>query len=150
MTDPSTTPRFGLPLLAVAQAQKEITHNEALTLIDALVHAVVEAGPFDDPPVAPVPGQCWLVGSAPVGDWTGRAAALALWTSGGWRFSAPRAGMRVTRLSDGARVRFDDGEWTAPTLVGAPSGGSTIDAEARSVLATLIAQLAAHGLLMSG
>ena len=32
MTDTLATPRFTLPLLAVAQAQKEVTHNEALAL----------------------------------------------------------------------------------------------------------------------
>ena len=32
------TRRCGLPLLAVSQAEKEITHNEALVLIDALLH----------------------------------------------------------------------------------------------------------------
>ena len=36
------SPRFDLPLLAVSQAQKEITHNEALILIDALLHPVAE------------------------------------------------------------------------------------------------------------
>ena len=34
MTD--TTPRSGLPLLAAAQAQKHVTHNEALLQLDAL------------------------------------------------------------------------------------------------------------------
>ena len=31
------TGKFGFPYLAVAQAQKEITHNEALFSIDALL-----------------------------------------------------------------------------------------------------------------
>lgn len=150
MTDMSQTPRFALPLLAVAQAQKEITHNEALTLIDALVHAVVVAGPLNDPPLAPVPGQCWLVGAAPTGDWAGQARAMALWTVGAWRFAAPREAMQVTRLTDGARLRFEGGEWVAPAAISAPSGGSTVDAEARSTLAALIAQLGAQGLLISG
>ena len=30
------TPHLGLPLLAAGQAQKHVTHNEALTLLDAL------------------------------------------------------------------------------------------------------------------
>jgi len=37
MTDLPSTPRLALPLLAVAQAQKEVTHNEALALLDLLV-----------------------------------------------------------------------------------------------------------------
>lgn len=150
MTDLPTTPRFALPLLAVAQAQKEVTHNEALTLLDALIHAAVEAGPLATPPAAPAEGQCWIVAAAPTGAWTGHENAIAIRTGGGWRFAPPREGMRVTRLADGARLRFDGGAWAAPGAVGAASGGSTIDSEARSAISTLILHLAAQGLLISG
>src|SRR3546814_5145508 len=107
MTDLPTTARFRLPLLAAAQAQKEITHNEALTLLDALVQPVIEAGPQDDPPSAPTVGHGWLVGGAPTGDWTEATGRIAVYTAGGWRFVEPRAGMRLLRLSDGGWLRFD-------------------------------------------
>ncbi len=35
------TSRLSLPLLHASQAQKEMTHNEALTLIDLLLHGCV-------------------------------------------------------------------------------------------------------------
>jgi len=150
MSEIPITPRFALPMLGVAQAQKEVTHNEALTLIDALVHAAVEAGPLNDPPAEPVPGRCWLVGDFPTGDWVGQANAIAIWTVGGWRFVTPRAGMAVVRLTDGAWLRFDGALWAGPATIVAPSGGSTIDGEARSTLSALILHLAAQGLLISG
>ncbi|KTD99686.1 DUF2793 domain-containing protein [Sphingopyxis sp. H115] len=150
MTDMLATPRLALPLLAVAQAQKEVTHNEALVLLDALVHAAVLDGPLADPPADPAEGQCWIVGADPTGAWSGQAMAIACWSAGGWRFAAPRAGMRVTRLADGARLRFDDSSWTGPGTIAAPAGGSTIDSEARSVIGALILQLEAQGLLISG
>ena len=34
---PDTTPHLGLPLIAASQAQKHVTHNEALGLLDTLV-----------------------------------------------------------------------------------------------------------------
>ncbi|MBL0914169.1 MAG: response regulator, partial [Sphingopyxis sp.] len=37
MTDLPRTARYSLPLLALAQAQKEVTHNEALVLLDAMM-----------------------------------------------------------------------------------------------------------------
>lgn len=150
MTDMPATSRFALPLLAIAQAQKEVTHNEALARIDALIHAAVEAGPIADPPAEPASGQCWLVGAAATGAWADQDDALALWTAGGWRFIPPREGMAVTRLTDGVRLRFEAGAWTAPGAIYAPAGGSTIDAEARSAIATLILHLAAQGILISG
>ncbi len=150
MTDMPTTPRFALPYLVMSQAQKEVTHNEALTLLDALIHAAVEAGPLAAPPASPVLGQCWIVGAAATGDWAGHEQAIALWTAGGWRFSPPREGMRVTRLTDGARLRFDGSIWVEPAAIAAPSGGSTIDSEARSAITALILHFAAQGLLISG
>lgn len=150
MTDMPATPRFSLPLLALAQAQKEVTHNEALTLIDALIHAAVADGPIDTPPASPGEGQCWLVGAAASGAWAGAAGAVALWTAGGWRFAAPRAGMRVVRLTDGAWLRFDGSAWIEPVAVAGPAGGATIDAEARTAILSLILLLEGQGLLMSG
>ena len=150
MTDMPATSRFALPLLAVAQAQKEVTHNEALVRIDALIHAAVEAGPIAVPPSEPASGQCWIVGAAATGVWAGRDDSLALWTAGGWRFLPPREGMSVTRLTDRAQLRFIAGAWAVPGAIAAPAGGSTIDAEARSAIATLILHLAAQGILISG
>lgn len=150
MTDSPITARFSLPLLAVAQAQKEVTHNEALTLLDALVVPTVEAGPQNDPPETPLAGQVWLVGAAPTGAWAGEPGTLALWTAGGWRFVAPRAGMRVTRLDDGLCLCFDGATWSAPPAIAAPAGGAVVDTEARTVIGALISCLSAHGLLIVG
>ena len=149
MTDPHT-PRFALPLLAVAQAQKEVTHNEALTMLDALVQASVEEGPIATPPVAPEPGQCWLVGAGASGAWSGQDDKLAIWSDGGWRFSAPREGMRLVRLSDGTELRFRSGAWVVPGVISSPVGGAVIDSEARSAIAALILLLDAQGILISG
>lgn len=150
MTDMPTTSRFALPLLAVAQAQKEVTHNEALTRLDALIHPAIEAGPLAVPPSDPANGQCWIVGAAPTGAWADQENALALWTAGGWRFVPPREGMSVTRLTDRVQLHFEAGAWIAPGVIEPPAGGSTIDSEARSAISTLILHLAAQGLLISG
>jgi hypothetical protein len=137
-------------LLAVAQAQKEVTHNEALTLLDALVAPAIDAGPQNDPPPAPLLGQVWLVGDVPTGAWIGAPGALALWTAGGWRFIAPRAGMSVTRLEDGLCLCFDGTMWSVPPAIGTPAGGAVVDTEARAAIGALISCLSAHGLLIAG
>jgi Protein of unknown function (DUF2793) len=149
--------RLKLPLLAAAQAQKEVTHNEALALADIAVQAAV--------PASPVVGQCWIVGPSPTGAWTGRAGHIAAWTAGGWRFVAPFEGMQAWSISDGQNARRTGSAWivgvqTASTLsiggqqvvagrqprVVAPSGGATIDSQARVAIASIISGLEAHGL----
>ncbi|MEC3949772.1 DUF2793 domain-containing protein [Sphingobium sp. HWE2-09] len=160
------TPRWALPLLFAGQAQKEVFHNEALTLVDALLHGRVESADLASPPGAPTIGQCWIVADGASGDWAGRADAIALWSEGGWRFVAPRAGLRLF-VGDRDHALFHDGtQWRACPIRGdglyiddervvgprmaaiaAPAGGSVIDAEARSTVAGILAALRTHGLI---
>jgi len=147
MTD--TTARWYLPLLAAGQAQKEMTHNEALTALDLLIQPVVLATGLDVPPTGATPGQCWIVGTAPTGAWAGQAGAVAGWTDGGWRFAPPREGMSAWSVADGGLARRLAGTWRiAPRpVVADPAGGTTTDLEARAAIAAILAALRAHGLL---
>ena len=150
MSDNLLTPRFALPMLSVAQAQKETTHNEALVLIDALLHAAVVDGPLATPPEDPAAGDCWIVDEAAIGAWAGEADRLALWTAGGWRFVAPSPGMGVGRISDGATLLFNGSGWTVPIAIANPEGGATIDLEARAAIDALLALMVAHGIMIAG
>lgn len=158
--------RFGLPFLAAGQAQKELTHNEALALIDAGLCPAVEAAGIETPPGAPEPGQCWIVGASPTGSWADAAGAIACWTAGGWRFLPACEGLKVWRkdvrlwavreaggwvTGDGraARIVVDDIQVVGAqgAAIAGPSGGATVDAEARAAIAAIIDRLAAHGLI---
>lgn len=162
------TDRLSLPLLAVAQAQKEMTHNEALAQLDALVQPVVVAVAPPTVPVAPVAGQSWIVGSAAPGIWTGHDGDLAVWTAGGWRFLAPLEGMTVWSLFDSMYFRRTSSAWAAGVLTGrtlvldgvqivgargaaitSPDGGATVDAEARAAVVAVLERLRTHGLISS-
>lgn len=164
MTESSA--RFALPLLVPGQAQKEMFHNEALTAIDGLLHACIEGGPVDDPPSGPAAGQSWIVGVAPTGEWSGRTDALATWTAGGWRFAQPVPGMLAWSKAAHVWLRWTGSAWSSGTwpvsallidgqqVVGprlpevpSPSGGTTIDMEARAAVDGLIATLKSHGLI---
>jgi hypothetical protein len=151
MSDPltfdSATARFLLPLLFAGQSQKEFTVNEALALTDALLHCAIE-GQADDPPASPTDGTAWLVGAAPTGEWAGQAGKLALRQLGNWLFVGPRDGLRVLDRSTGQDIRYAGG-WLAPTAPAAPSGGATVDAEARTAIADLIDGLIDAGILQN-
>ena len=66
------TASLALPLLAAAQAQKHITHNEALILLDAVAQIAVRAIDQNAPPASPLAGDRYLVGSTPTGYLPGR------------------------------------------------------------------------------
>jgi hypothetical protein len=161
----NATTRFALPFILPGQAQKELFHNEALAAIDVALHPAVEGEPLIAPPTAPAPGACWLVANGAGGEWLGKDNCLAAWTSGGWRFVPPQPGMgvwdkaaRVFRRWTGSR--WSGGEVAASAIVIAeqqvvgkrqaalpsPSGGTIIDAEARTAIAAIAVALKSHGL----
>jgi hypothetical protein len=160
------TPRFGLPLLASGQAQKEVTHNEALTLADLLLAPVVESVGLVTAPASPSPGKGWVIGAGATGAWTGQDGKLAFWTVGGWRFVMPVMGMTLWSVADNQPVRFTASGWqiglvsassltiSGNQVVGArlaaitsPTGGATVDAEARSAIDSILNRLRSHGLI---
>lgn len=147
MTDPlsftSATPRFALPFLFAGQAQKEFFVNEAHARLDVLLHAAV-SGEASEPPADPVDGDCWLVGAAATGDWSGQDGALAGRQGGAWTFVTPSPGMRLYDASTGQLLLYS-GEWRRSEAPAAPTGGAVVDSEARDTLATLIEALTAAG-----
>lgn len=152
MTDPvsfpSATPRFALPLLFSGQAQKEFYVNEAHALADALLHAACE-GETADPPATPAEGEAWLVGAGATDAWAGEDGKLAAWQAGNWLFAAPNDGMRLFDRATGQMLLYRGG-WQRPAPPAAPSGGATIDAEARTAIADLVNALTAAGVFASG
>lgn len=68
------------------------------------------------PPASPAPGDCYVIGSAPTGDWAGQAKALAGYTEGGWRFVAAIAGMQVLDRSQNCLAAYDGTVWSIGDL----------------------------------
>lgn len=160
--------RLALPLLQAGQAQKEVTHNEALTAIEVLTQPVAQTLGDNAPPPSPATGQCWIIGTAPTGDWAGQAGAIAMWTDAGWRFTPAFDGMAVWVTALSLWAHRHDGAWTAgeeraakitiggvqvigsqQSSITMPSGGTLIDTEARAGITAIILTLRAHGLIAS-
>lgn len=90
------SPRLGLPFLLPAQAQKHVTHNEALEALDILVHLTLEGVDAVTPPVSPGTGQVWALGAGASGDWSGNDTRLAAWMGDAWQFITPLPGWCAT------------------------------------------------------
>lgn len=114
---PDDTPNLGLPFILPAQAQKHVTHNEAISLLDVLVQSVAQSRSQVAPPVAPLEGEIHLVGPGAGGDWAGHDAHIAVQEDGGWRFIVPKDGWTFRVLDDASTVVFAGGSWT-PLLSG--------------------------------
>jgi len=107
-----TSPNLKLPYLAPAQAQKHVTHNEALRQLDAIVQlsVLMEA---NEPPVESQNGDCFIVSANPQGSFAGKAHHIAAFQDGAWSFLNPNAGWQ-SYVQDAAEFRIFDGtSWQA-------------------------------------
>ena len=146
------TPRLGLRTLIPGQAQREITVNESLQILDAVVAGAVEERVRADPPTTPVVGTAYIVATGATGAWAGQDDAIATFTPGGWRIIAPMDGLCVLVKSTGETVRYASGGWSI--LLAAPqpaifnvAGGTIVDAESRVAISAILGALRAHGLI---
>lgn len=108
--------RLALPYLMPSQAQKHVTHNEALKKLDLLVQLAVETLDAILPPPVPSEGQVWALGAAPTGDWAGHAFELAAWLDGTWYFETLVAGRLVIDMSETSLKIWDGNVWKRPSL----------------------------------
>ena len=116
------TPNLGLPFLMAAQAQKHVTHNEALRALDALVHLAVIDRDATTPPGSPSDGDRYIVAAGGSGGWEGHDLEIAAYQDGAWAFFAPRAGWR-SWIGDEEVLAVWDGSAWSPVGSGGGSGG---------------------------
>jgi len=102
---------LSLPYLQPSQAQKHVTHNEALLRLDALVQLGVLSATVTTPPPSPEDGDRYVVPAGGSGDWSGQDDAIAMWTGEAWVFLPPRAGWSAWVADSEKTMRFDGTAW---------------------------------------
>lgn len=160
------TARYALPLLSAGQAHKEVTHNEALVRIDALLQASVVSSTAVAPPASPAEGEMWILPAGSIDAWAQHSGEIALWQGGAWTFLSPSAGCCAWVRSERSFALFDGQEWLVgiwpvkqleiageimlgvrQPAIADPVGGATVDQEARSAVQEVLEVLRAHGLI---
>ena len=126
MTD---TPRLGLPAIEAAQAQKHVTHNEALALLDTLVQLAVESRTLTTPPGSPAEGDCYIPASGAAAAWSGWDGQLAAYSGGAWTRIVPKPGMKAWIKSERLTVTYEDDAWRNGIALTAHGGRVTIRAK---------------------
>lgn len=105
---------LGLPLIQAAQAQKHVTHNEALRLLDLVVQLTVQDRHRVAAPDAPNDGDRHIVAVGGIGLWAGQDGKIAIFDDTGWTFVTPRAGWRAFVVSEAQTVIRNDQGWEGP------------------------------------
>ena len=110
-----TTPNLALPYIAAAQAQKHVTHNEALDRLDGLVQLSVKDRDLTAPPASPAEGDRYIVATGATGAWVGWDGDVALFSAGAWTRLPAREGWRAWVEDEGVLLVFDGMSWIGVT-----------------------------------
>ena len=142
---PDDTTILSLPLILPAQAQKHVTHNEALVKLDLMVQLAVLNRTLTTAPALPTIGDRHIVAVGATGPWVGQAGRIALFTEAGWQFTQPLAGWQAYVMAESQMAFFNGLVWIAlsdgPFTVGQLGVSATPDATNRlsvSAPATLL------------
>lgn len=113
---PDQTANLALPLILGSQAQKHVTHIEALQRLDTLVQLAVISRSESEPPTGPSEGARYLLPAGALGAWAGQDGALAIFSAGAWQLLSPREGWRAFVLDEAVELVFAAGAWDVPPL----------------------------------
>lgn len=162
----SNTIRHSLPLLATGQAQKEVTHNEALLAIDRQLQLSVASRTSALPPALPKAGDCFIVPDGAGGAWRGHVNEIAFFDGYGWIFTSSTTGCLAWIVDEAVFAVFDGG-WSSegwpvaalriggrrvlggvPVTLSDPVGGTIVDVQARDGLRNIVVALRAQGIIL--
>jgi GH24 family phage-related lysozyme (muramidase) len=111
----ATTNNLGITLVEQAQAQKEVTVNQALTRIDSILNAGVISRGVSTPPGSPASGDLYIVAASPTGAWSGQTNKLAYYDQI-WRFITPHEGISLWVNDEDRIYTYDGTSWIANIL----------------------------------
>jgi len=117
----SNSPILGLPFIEAAQAQKHVTHNEALKALDAVMQLGVLDRGLSSAPGSPAEGDRYIIAAGATGSWLGQDAKIAAFQDSAWTFYTPREGWLAWVADEDLLLVWDGVLWSA---VSGGGGGS--------------------------
>ncbi len=129
------SPNLALPYIEAAQAQKHVTHNEALRALDAVAMLSVLERDLAMPPGLPSEGDRYLIAYGATGAWSGHDGKVATWQDGAWSFHTPQEGWRAWIEDEGVFLVFNGASWTGAATQNAALVGVNTSADSANRLA---------------
>lgn len=142
----ANTTHLGITLVEQSQAQKEITVNQALTRLDAVLNTGAISKNLNTPPGSPASGDLYIVGPSPTGAWAGQAGKITYFDQV-WKFITPNEGMNLWVNEDDVAYAYNGVIWrpasTLSSFVNKFRNG-TFDIWQRGASGTVTAGTPAH------
>ena len=130
-----TTPNIAMAELSTSQASKETTHNDALRILDALVHAGIQDKDLTTPP-SHTHGYLWIVGAGATGAWASKDGKIAQSYNSAWYFLTPKEGWRVWANDENATYVYDGAAWVLQSTSGSNYWGGVAGGSANDITMT--------------
>ena len=106
------TTNLKLPYIMAAQAQKHVTHNEAIRALDAMVQLSVIDRDLTSPPASPVEGARFLIAATASAEWAGKDGQIAAFQDNAWMFYAPLESWLCWVADEDKLLAFDGSQWS--------------------------------------
>jgi uncharacterized membrane protein len=107
----TNTDNLALPFILPSQAQKHVTHNEALLALDAIVQLSVVSRTVSEGPDAATPGTRYIVPQNASGSFADNAGTIAAYQDGVFQFYTPQTGWLAFILDENIYLYFDGADW---------------------------------------
>jgi hypothetical protein len=105
------TTRLNLPYLQASQADKHVTFNEVVSILDGLVMGAITARTVADPPATQSAGARYLLPANPIGAWNGHGGKYAYLQDGTWLFREPKVGWILYVEAEQSLIVFNGSSW---------------------------------------
>ncbi len=106
-----------LPFIAPAQAQKHVTHNEALRALDAIAQLSLVSKNQTTPPTIPIEGSRYFVAVNATDIWANQDGKIAAYQDGAWVFYTPLSGWQAWIEDENVLQIWDGTIWQDATPV---------------------------------
>ena len=120
-----TSTNLKLPYIQPAQAQKHLTHNEAIMALDVLAQICVLDKDLPEFVGSPTEGDCLIIASNASGEWLGKDKYITAYQDGAWMFYPPQIGWLTYVADEGQLYVYDGVDWIISVQNALP-GASTV------------------------
>ena len=122
--------------------------------LGALLQLVVESKSVNDPStLTPTNGKAWIVGTSPIGVWSGKAKQIAAYINSGWVFYPPSVGWVAYIVAENTQAVYKGSgpDWTNNTSAGgAINSGENLGATGQGVYSAVNADKLSFKKLIQG
>ena len=107
---------LALPFILSSQAQKHVTHNEALLALDAIVQLSIVSKVESQGPDDAADGARYIVPENPSGNFANQSGKIAAFQDGTYQFYEPKIGWLAYISNDDSYQYYDGAEWQDLTV----------------------------------